>query len=49
MQNIMLIIVDDINDCKFICVEDGREGYEIDEYCKEILDELFPFPCKYEI
>ena len=49
ISKIMNNIVDDINNCKFICVEDYREGYEIDEYCKEILDDLFPFPCKYEI
>lgn len=49
ISKIMNNIVDDINNCKFICVEDGREGYKIDKYCKEILDDLFPFPCKYEI
>ena len=42
-------IIDDIKKCKFICVEDNREGDTYDEYCKEILDDLFPFTCKYEI
>jgi hypothetical protein len=37
-----------IKDCKFICVEDYREGDNIDTYCKKILDDLFPSPCKYE-
>lgn len=49
ISKIMNNIVDDVNNCKFICVEDFREGYKIDEYCKKILDDLFPFPCKYEI
>jgi hypothetical protein len=50
MSNICNNILDtsNIKNCNFICVEDYRENNNIDEYCKKILDDVFPSPCKYE-
>jgi hypothetical protein len=42
-------LFDSIESSQFICVEDYRENYKYDEYCKKILDDKFTSPCKYEI
>lgn len=39
---------DNIDDSNFICVEDYRKDNNIDIYCKQILDDMFPLSCKYE-
>ena len=41
-------ILYNINNSKFICVEDYRKDNNIDIYCKQILDDIFPLSCKYE-
>ena len=41
-------LFDSIKTSQFICVEDIRDNDNIDTYCKKILDDIFPSPCKYE-
>lgn len=46
--NVLSRIYNWIDDSKFLCVEDMRQGHDIDEYCLYLLKSKYPIKCKYE-
>jgi hypothetical protein len=47
-HNVLSRIYNWLDNSKFLCIEDMRQGHHIDEYCLYLLKNKYPKKCKYE-